>query len=150
MWTSHRIVSNQPYYNALGRDLEKEVMPLCGREGIGLVVYSPLSQGILTGKYKPGQPLPEGSRAVDPSQNMFLDRGQLDEAVLNKVQKLVPIADRNHLTMSQLALAWCLRRPEVSSVIIGASKPSQVEDNAGAAGVTLSATDIAEMDAALA
>ena len=144
------IASNQPFYNALGRDLEKEVMPLCGREGIGLVVYSPLAQGVLTGKYKPGQPLPEGSRASDPSQNMFLNQGKLDEGVLEKVQKLQPIAERNTLTMSQLALAWCLRRPEVSSVIIGASRPEQVEDNAGASGTKLSAADIEEMDAALA
>lgn len=146
----HPIASNQPYYNAIGRGLEKEVLPLCGREGIGLVVYSPLAQGVLTGKYKPGEPLPEGSRASDPAQNMFMNQGKLDENVLEKVQKLRPIAERNNLTLSQLALAWCLRRPEVSSVIIGASKPSQVEDNAGAAGVTLSATDIEEMDAALA
>ena len=144
------VASNQPYYNALGRDLEKDVMPLCGREGIGLVVYSPLAQGVLTGKYKPGQPLPEGSRASDPSQNMFLNNGKLDEDVLDKVQKLQPIAERNNMTLSQLALAWCLRRPEVSSVIIGASKPSQVEDNAGASGKDLSPADIAEMDAALA
>ena len=150
MGNLHPIASNQPYYNAVGRDLEKEVMPLCGREGIGLVVYSPLAQGVLTGKYKPGQPLPEGSRASDPSQNMFLNQGKLDEAVLEKVQKLRPIAERNGLTMSQLALAWCLRRPEVSSVIIGASRPEQVEDNAGASGAKLSAADIEEMDAALA
>lgn len=146
----HPIASNQPIYNALHRELEKEVLPLCGREGIGVVVYSPLAQGVLTGKYRPGQPLPEGSRAADPNQNMFLNQGKLDEAVLEKVQKLVPIAQRNHLTLSQLALAWCLRRPEVSSVIIGASRPEQVEDNAGASGATLSASDIAEMDAALA
>ena len=146
----HPIASNQPYYNALGRDLEKEVIPLCGREGIGLVVYSPLAQGLLTGKYRPGQPLPADSRAADPSQNMFLNNGKLDETVLEKVQKLQPIAERNGLTMSQLALAWCLRRSEVSSVIIGASKPSQVEDNAGASGVTLSAVDVEEMDASLA
>ncbi len=150
MGNLYPIASNQPYYNALGRDLEKEVMPLCGREGIGLVVYSPLAQGVLTGKYRPGQPLPQDSRAADPSQNMFLNQGKLDENVLEKVQKLQPIAERNNLTLSQLALAWCLRRPEVSSVIIGASKPSQVEDNAGAAGVALSASDIEEMDAALA
>jgi voltage-dependent potassium channel beta subunit len=143
------LASNQPFYNALGRGLEKEVMPLCGREGIGLVVYSPLAQGVLTGKYQPGQPLPEGSRASDPSQNMFLNGGKLDENVLEKVQKLRPIAERNNLTLSQLALAWCLRRSEVSSVIIGASRPEQVEDNAGAAGVILSPQDVAEMDTAL-
>ena len=150
MGNLHPVASNQPYYNAIGRGLEKEVLPLCGREGIGLVVYSPLAQGVLTGKYRPGEPLPEGSRAADPSQNMFMNQGKLDENVLEKVQKLRPIAERNSLSLSQLALAWCLRRPEVSSVIIGASKPSQVEDNAGASGITLSATDIEEMDAALA
>jgi aryl-alcohol dehydrogenase-like predicted oxidoreductase len=143
------IASNQPYYNALGRDLEKEVMPLCGREGIGIVVYSPLAQGLLTGKYKPGQPLPEGSRAADPKQNQFLNQGELDQATLERVQQLVPIAKGLDLTMSQLALAWCLRRAEVSSVIIGASRPSQVEDNAGAAGVSLSPDVLAAIDAAL-
>ncbi|GAB4469187.1 MAG: aldo/keto reductase family protein [Armatimonadaceae bacterium] len=145
----HPISSNQPVYNAINRGLENEVMPLCGREGIGLVVYSPLAQGLLTGKYKPGQELPEGSRAADPNQNMFLNKGELDQQLLEKIQKLVPIAERNNLTMSQLALAWCLRRPEVSSVIIGASKPEQVEDNAGASGASVSEADFAEMDAAL-
>ncbi|MES2459809.1 MAG: aldo/keto reductase family protein [Armatimonadota bacterium] len=145
----HPISSNQPVYNALNRDLEKEVLPVCGKEGIGLVVYSPLAQGLLTGKYKPGQPLPEDSRAADPKQNQFLNKGQLDQSVLEKVQNLVPIAEKNGLSLSQLALAWCLRLPEISSVIIGASKPSQVEDNAAAAGVTLSSDDIAAIDAAL-
>ena len=137
----HPIASNQPVYNALNRDLEKEVMPVCQLEGIGLVVYSPLAQGLLTGKYKPGQPLPEGSRAADPNQNMFMGKGKLDEAVLEKVQNLVPIAERNGLSLSQLALAWCLRKPEVSSVIIGASRPEQVDDNAGASGKTLSSDE---------
>ena len=145
----HPIASNQPVYNALNRDLEKEVLPVCGKEGIGLVVYSPLAQGLLTGKYKPGQPLPNDSRAADPKQNQFLNKGELDQAVLEKVQKLVPIAEKNGISLSQLALAWCLRLPEISSVIIGASKPSQVEDNAAAAGVTLSADDITAIDAAL-
>ena len=90
----HPLVSNQPYYNMLGRGIEKEVIPLCEREGIGQVVFSPLAQGILTGKYKPGQPLPEGTRAADPKQNMFMSNreGRLDDAVLEKVQKLGPIA----------------------------------------------------------
>ena len=112
----HPIASNQPVYNALVRDLEKEVLPLCGHEGVGLVVYSPLAQGLLTGKYKPGQPIPDDSRAADPSQNMFLNRGKLDDAILEKVQALVPIAARNNLTLSQLALAWCLRKPEVANL----------------------------------
>jgi aryl-alcohol dehydrogenase-like predicted oxidoreductase len=144
-----RIVSNQPYYNALGRDLEKEVLPLCEKEGIGQVVYSPLAQGILTGKYKPGQAPPEGTRASDPKQNMFLDRGQLDEAQLQKVERLRPIAEREGMSMAQLALAWCLRKPIVSSVIIGASRPQQVDDNAAAAGKALSEETLKQIDEAL-
>src|SRR5579871_725277 len=87
-----RFVSSQPYYNLLGRGVEKEVIPVCEREGIGQIVFSPLAQGVLTGKYRPGQPLPEGSRASDPKQNMFMNGGKLDEAVLEKVQRLTPIA----------------------------------------------------------
>lgn len=146
----HPVASNQPVYNALVRDLEKDVLPVCGQNGIGLVVYSPLAQGLLTGKYKPGQPLPEGSRAADPSQNMFLNRGQLDDALLEKIQKLVPLAEARGLSLSQLALAWCLRKPEVTSVIIGASRPEQVVDNAGAAGVVLTESELAQIDGLLA
>ena len=83
----HPLVSNQPYYNMIGRGIEKEVIPLCEREGLGQVVFSPLAQGVLTGKYKPGQPPPEGSRAADPGQNMFMNGGKLDDDVLVKVQK---------------------------------------------------------------
>ena len=142
-------VSSQPYYNILGRDLEKEVLGVCEREGIGQIVYSPLAQGLLTGKYKPGQPLPEGSRASDPKQNTFLNGGKLDDAQLEKIQKLAPIAEQANLSMAQLALAWCLRLPSVSSVIIGASKPEQVTDNAGAAGITLSTETLKAIDEAL-
>jgi aryl-alcohol dehydrogenase-like predicted oxidoreductase len=145
----HPIVSNQPGYNMLERWIENEVIPICEREGIGQVVYSPLAQGILTGKYKPGQPLPEGARAADSRQNMFMNGGNLDQGLLEAVQKLAPIAEKVGLTMGQLALAWCLRHKNVSSVIIGASRPSQVEENVGAAGVTLSAEVIAEIDEAL-
>ena len=148
-WGFDRIVSNQPYYNAIGRDLEKEVLPLCEKEGIGQVVYSPLSQGVLTGKYKPGAELPEGSRASDPAQNMFLNRGQLDQDVLERVQKLQPIAERNNISMAQLALAWCLRKPIISSVIIGASRASQVDDNAKASGVELDEATLREIDSIL-
>ena len=144
-----RIVSNQPYYNAIGRDLEKEVLPLCEKEGIGQVVYSPLAQGVLTGKYKPGQPVPKGSRAADPEQNMFLNRGQLDNDVLERVQKLAPLAMRYNVSFAQLALAWCLRKPIVSSVIIGASRPDQVNDNVKASGVNLDEAAIQEMDSIL-
>ena len=144
-----RFVSSQPYYNLLGRDIEKDVIPVCEREGIGQIVYSPLAQGLLTGKYKPGQPLPADSRAADPKQNQFLNSGKLDDAKLEQIQKLAPIAQELGLSMPQLALAWCLRQPNVSSVIIGASKPSQVEDNAGASGVTLSQETLKAIDEAI-
>lgn len=145
----HPIVSNQPYYNMLGRGIEKEVIPLCEREGIGQVVFSPLAQGVLTGKYKPGQQPPADSRAADPKQNYFMNQGKLDESQLEKVQKLVPIAEQAGLSMAQMALAWCLRQKNVSSVIIGASRPSQVDDNAAAAGKQLSQEVLAAIDKAL-
>lgn len=132
------IASNQPQYSIVKRDIEQEIMPLCQREGIGIINFSPLAQGILTGKYKPGEALPEGSRASDPKQNSFMNRGQLDQDLLMRVQKLVPLAEQEGLTMSQLALAWCLRNEALSSVIIGATKASQVEDNVKASGRKLS------------
>lgn len=132
------IASNQPQYSMIKRDIEAEIMPLCHREGIGVINFSPLAQGILTGKYKPGEALPEGSRAGDPKQNTFMNKGQLDQDLLVRVQKLVPLAEREGLTMSQLALAWCLRNEALSSVIIGATKASQVEDNVKASGRKLS------------
>jgi voltage-dependent potassium channel beta subunit len=144
-----RFVSSQPYYNMLGRDIEKAVLPACEREGIGQIVYSPLAQGLLTGKYEPGKPLPEGSRAADPKQNMFLNGGKLDDERLEKIQRLVPIAEGLGLSMAQLALAWCLRQANVASVIIGASRPAQVDDNAGAAGVKLSAETLKAIDETL-
>jgi aryl-alcohol dehydrogenase-like predicted oxidoreductase len=142
----HPIVSNQPYYNLLGRNIEKEVIPVSEREGIGQVVFSPLAQGVLTGKYKPGQAPPQGTRASDPRQNMFMNSGRLDEDTLERVQQLVPIAQSLNLTLSQLALAWILRQKNVSSVIIGASKPSQIEDNIGASGKVLPAEVLAKID----
>jgi voltage-dependent potassium channel beta subunit len=160
-WPAHRIaeavgmqqkmnadqfVSSQPYYNIMGRVVEKDVMPVCQQNGIGQIVFSPLAQGVLTGKYLPGQPLPEGSRASDPNQNMFMNHGKLDDAALERVQKLRPIAERESMSMAQLALAWCLRRPEVSSVIIGASRPEQVEENAMASGKALSEESLEEID----
>jgi voltage-dependent potassium channel beta subunit len=146
----HPIVSNQPYYNMLGRAIEKEVVPVCEREGIGQVVFSPLAQGVLTGKYKPGAPPPADSRAADERQNMFMgNRGALDEAQLARVQKLIPIAQEAGLSMAQMALAWCLRMKNVSSVIIGASRASQIDDNAAASGKTLSFDILAKIDEAL-
>ncbi|MBD2020287.1 aldo/keto reductase family protein [Leptolyngbya sp. FACHB-36] len=143
------IASDQPRYNLFDRTIESEVLPLCRREGIGIINYSPLAQGLLTGKYKPGQPLPEGSRAGDPSQNMFLNNGQLDQQQLLKVQRLLPLAEQEGLSLSQLALAWCLRNPELSSVIIGASKPAQVEENVGASGKQLSAMALQSIEEVL-
>lgn len=143
------ITSDQPRYNMLDRTIEEEILPLCRREGIGIINYSPLAQGLLTGKYKPGQALPEGSRASDPKQNMFLNNGQLDQQQLLKVQRLLPIAEQEGLSLSQLALAWCLRNPEISSVIIGASKPTQVQENADASGKQLSLETIQRIEEVL-
>ncbi|MBD2730518.1 aldo/keto reductase family protein [Nostoc sp. FACHB-892] len=143
------IVSDQPRYNMLDRMIEKEVLPLCRREGIGIINYSPLAQGLLTGKYKPGQSLPQDSRASDPKQNMFLNNGELDQQQLLKVQRLLPIAEQEGLSLSQLALTWCLRNPEISSVIIGASKPAQVQENANASGKQLSWATIQRIEEVL-
>ena len=141
-----RFVSSQPFYNLIGRNIEREIMPYCYENGIGQIVFSPLAQGVLTGKYRPGQPIPEGSRASDPRQNMFMNQGKLDEATLQRVEQLRPIAEREGLNLAQLALAWILRRPEVSSVIIGASRPGQVEENAQASGKSLSEQSLNEID----
>lgn len=137
------IASNQPHYNILDRTIEKDVMPLCRREGIGIINFSPLAQGILTGKYKPGQQPPSDSRASDSRQNRFIT---LDDQQLTKVQKLIPLAEREGLSMSQLALAWCLRHDTLSSVIIGATKPTQIEENIKAVGKILSPETLKEID----
>ena len=144
-----RFVSSQPQYSLLWRRPEDEVFPLCAREGIGQIVWSPLAQGILTGKYLPGQPPPAGSRAASEAMGGFL-QGRLDDKVLAGVQRLRPIAQELGLSLPQLALAWVLRRPEVSSAIIGASRPDQVSDNAKASGVKLPPEVLARIDAALA
>jgi L-glyceraldehyde 3-phosphate reductase len=144
-----RPVASQPVYNMLNRYIEKEVMPVCAREGIGQIVFSPLAQGVLTGKYKPGTPLPEGTRAADPKVGKSMQRYVSDEELLAKVQRLRPVAERNGLTMAQLAIAWVLQRPEVTSALIGASRPEQVVENVKASGVKLSAEDLKEIDAIL-
>ena len=142
--------SSQPRYSAVQRDVEREVFPACAAAGIGQVVFSPLAQGVLSGKYEPGRPPPAGSRASDDRQNAFIRRFTDNEPLLRKVQDLRPIAAAAGLTMSQLALAWALRRPEVTSCIIGASRPEQLKENAAASGVRLSDADVARIDAALA
>jgi aryl-alcohol dehydrogenase-like predicted oxidoreductase len=143
-------VSSQPYYNMLGRTVEAEVMPLCWENGIGQIVFSPLAQGVLTGKYLPGQPPPPDSRAADPRQNAFLTAERMSDQTLERVQRLKPIAHREGLSLAQLALAWCLRKQEVSSVIIGASRPSQVEENAAASGKILEPQTLEQIDEILA
>jgi aryl-alcohol dehydrogenase-like predicted oxidoreductase len=132
-----QLVSNQPQYSMLWRVIEAEVIPACEELGIGQVVFSPIAQGVLTGKYRPGQPPPAGSRATDEKSGAaFISRWMSDE-VLGTVQKLVPIAEQAGLTPAQLALAWVLQNPNVSSAIIGATRPEQVRENAKAAGVRL-------------
>jgi aryl-alcohol dehydrogenase-like predicted oxidoreductase len=143
-----RFVSSQPQYSMLWRIPERDVFPLCAAEGIGQIVWSPLAQGILTGKYAPGKPPPADSRAASDEMGGFL-QGRMDPRVLAGVQQLAPIAAELGLTMAQLALAWVLRRPEVSSAIIGASRPEQIEENARASGVKLGDDVLKRIDEAL-
>ncbi|GAC1633080.1 MAG: aldo/keto reductase family protein [Ktedonobacteraceae bacterium] len=144
----HKIVSNQPVYNMLTRYIEREVVPLCEREGIGQVVFSPLAQGILTGKYKPGQQPEKGTRAANTEQNMFMKDLMSDET-LTAVQHLQVLAQQQGYTLSQLALAWILRQENVSSAIIGATKVKQVEENVQASDITLSDEVLKQIDATL-
>jgi aryl-alcohol dehydrogenase-like predicted oxidoreductase len=131
-----RIVSNQPQYSMLWRVIEAEVVPTCMEAGIGQVVWSPLGQGVLTGKYQPGQPPPEGSRASDPTGSTFIHRWLADD-VLERVQRLRPLAEQAGLSMAQMAVAWVLGNPNVSTAIVGASRPEQLEDSVRASGVVL-------------
>jgi len=143
-----RIVSNQPQYSMLWRVIEGQVVPLCEKEGIGQIVFSPLAQGVLTGKYRPGQPPPAGSRATDPAGSGFIQRWLRDD-VLERVQRLAPLAAEAGLTMAQLAIAWVLQNPNVSSAIIGATRPEQVRDNVKASGVKLDAELMQKIDEVL-
>ncbi len=143
-----RWVSSQPQYSMVWRAPEAEVIPLCMQEGISQIVWSPLGQGVLTGKYLPGEPPPADSRAASEEMSGFIDR-LLAAPVLEAVQRLRPVAEEADLTMAQLALAWVLREPNVASAIVGASRPEQVHANASAAGIELSADTLAAVDAAL-
>ena len=143
-----KFVSSQPQYSALWRAPEAEVIPLCERNGISQVVWSPLAQGVLTGKYRPGAPPPADSRATSSAMNRFIKQW-LNDDMLEAVQRLVPVASEAGLEMSQLALAWVLRQRNVAAAIIGASRPEQVHENAAAAGVELSADTLAAIDEAL-
>jgi aryl-alcohol dehydrogenase-like predicted oxidoreductase len=144
-----KFVSSQPQYSILWPKPENAVFPLCAKNGIGQIVWSPLAQGVLTGKYKAGAPLPAGSRATSPEMSGFMGRWVTDE-ILAKVDRLRPVAEQAGMSLPHLALAWVLRRPEVSSAIIGASRPEQVTENAAASGKTLSADVLRAIDAAVA
>jgi aryl-alcohol dehydrogenase-like predicted oxidoreductase len=145
----NRFVSSQPQYSALWRVIEAEVVPLSQKEGIGQIVWSPMAQGVLTGKYLPGKKAPAGSRATDKGSGANMIKGWLREEVLEAVQNLKPIADQAGLTMSQLAIAWVLQNPNVSCAIMGATKPKQVKENVKAAGVKLDADVMKAIDKAL-
>jgi aryl-alcohol dehydrogenase-like predicted oxidoreductase len=141
-------ISNQPQYSMLWRIIEPKVIPTSDAEGLGQIVWSPLAQGVLTGKYLPGKPPPPGSRATDPLGSRFMTRLLTDD-VLTRVQQLQPLAKEAGLSMAQLAIAWVLQNKSVSSAIIGASKPEQVHDNVKAAGVKLEAELMRRIDAVL-
>ncbi|WP_406378888.1 aldo/keto reductase family protein [Streptomyces sp. NBC_01618] len=140
------LISNQPQYSALWRVIESEVVPASEELGIGQIVWSPVAQGALTGKYKPGAPLPAGSRATDDKGGANMVAGWLRDDVLERVQQLRPLADQAGLSLAQLAVAWVLQNPNVSAAIIGASRPEQVTENVGAAGVTLDAELLKSID----
>ena len=132
-----QLISSQPQYSMLWRVIEDEVVPTCRALGVSQIVWSPIAQGVLTGKYAPGQPLPEGSRATDDKGGaQFIQRFLRDE-VLTRVQALRPIADELDLTLAQLAVAWVLANDNVATALVGASRPEQVASNAAAAGVAL-------------
>jgi aryl-alcohol dehydrogenase-like predicted oxidoreductase len=143
-----RFVSSQPQYSALWREPEREVIPACERHGITQIAWSPLAQGVLTGKYRPGEPVPDDSRAANRSMNRFI-RQWLNDRTLRAVDALGPVAQDAGLTLSQLALAWVLSRPNVTGVIVGATRPEQVRENVAASDVTLSDDTLRAVDDAL-
>jgi 1-deoxyxylulose-5-phosphate synthase len=143
-----KFVSSQPQYSALWRAPEAEIIPLCEAHGIAQIVWSPLAQGVLTGKYQPGAAPPPDSRAQSRDMSRFIGQW-LNRATLDAVARLEPVAQEAGLTMSQLALAWVLRQDNVAAAIIGASRPEQVHENARAAGVRLSADTLRAIDEAL-
>ncbi len=143
-----RLISNQPQYSMLWRVIEGEVIPTCQANGIGQIVWSPMAQGVLSGKYKPGQAPPEGSRATDQQGSAFIKRLLSDE-ILTAVARLEPIAAENGMSMAQLALAWVLQNPNVSAAIIGATRPEQITDNVKASGVRLDEDTLHAIDEAL-
>jgi aryl-alcohol dehydrogenase-like predicted oxidoreductase len=143
------LVSSQPQYSMLWRVIEAEVVPTCRELGIGQIVFSPIAQGVLTGKYKPGAEPPEGSRATDTKGGADMVKRWLRDDVLERVQRLSPLADQAGLSLAQLAIAWVLQNDNVSAAIIGASRPEQVTENVKAAGVRLDADLMTAIDDAL-
>jgi aryl-alcohol dehydrogenase-like predicted oxidoreductase len=140
-----RLVSNQPQYNMLWRVIESEVIPICQEAGIGQIVWSPIAQGVLTGKYLPGDRPPAGSRATDPGGAGFIS-DYLTEPILGRVARLQPLAAEAGLSLAQLAVAWVLQNPAVSAAIIGASRPEQVRENVRASGVRLDPALLEQID----
>ncbi|WP_435589460.1 aldo/keto reductase family protein [Micromonospora chalcea] len=140
------LISNQPQYSMLWRVIETEVIPASEELGIGQIVWSPMAQGVLSGKYLPGQPPPAGSRATDEKSGANFIARFLNDDVLTRVQRLKPLAEQAGLTMAQLAVAWVLQSPNVASAIVGASRPEQVHDNVKAAGVKLDADLLKAID----
>jgi aryl-alcohol dehydrogenase-like predicted oxidoreductase len=137
-------VSNQPQYSALWRRIEERVLPICAQYGLGNVVWSPLAMGVLTGKYASVQAPPSGSRAASRELEMMED--YFKQPILDAVQRVVPLAKEAGCTIAQLALAWCLRRPEISCTIVGATRPEQVDDNAAAGSLKIDPAIFARMD----
>ncbi|MGJ9372779.1 aldo/keto reductase family protein [Nesterenkonia sp. CF4.4] len=143
-----QLISNQPQYNMLWRVIEPEVVPTSEDLGISQIVWSPIAQGVLTGKYLPGQPAPEGSRASDKEAGKFIER-YMNEEILTAVQNLKPIAADHGLDLAQLAVAWVLQNPNVASALVGASRPEQIAGNVAAAGVTLDDAAMHAIDAVI-
>ena len=143
-----RIVSNQPQYSMLWRVIESEVIPTSNQYGLGQIVWSPMAGGVLSGKYKPGVAHPAGSRALNPEAKGFMSKWMTDE-ILEPVQLLAPIAAEIGLTSAQLALAWVLQNPAISTAIIGATRPEQVRENVKASGIVLDAATMAAIDKAI-
>ena len=145
-----QLISSQPQYSMLWRVIEEQVVPTCRELGVSQIVWSPVAQGVLTGKYLPGQPAPAGSRATDDKGGArMIERFLKQEEVLTRVQQLRPIADELGLTMAQLAVAWVLQNDNVAAALIGASRPEQVAENVKASGVELSADVLERIDRAL-
>src|SRR3954451_15965403 len=143
-----KFVSSQPQYSMLWRGPERDVIPASKANGISQIVWSPLAPGVLTGEYGPGEPLPEGTRATSDSMGQFMGRAR-DQTLLERVQRLQPIADELGITLAQLALAWVLREPNVASAIVGASRPEQVADNVAASGVEVPPDALLRIDQAV-